>query len=259
MSTTGRLNLKTSLAMARMSVADGVEVIACTPHILPGVYDNSGPDIKRRVQWLQFELEAAGVNCRLVAGCDAHITPDLLNSLKSGRALTLNNSRYVLVEPPHHILPPNVDRLFFELLAAGYVPILTHPERMSWLDRNEELLNRLVRSGVWMQVTAGAIVGGFGETARRQSERMLRQGTVHIVASDAHNTAQRPPLMGEAFRALCGLVGLEEARSLVEIRPGAVLEDHAPASVPAPPFRDLALQDDPEDFFLRRMSRYLRG
>ena len=255
----GAVDLKTSLAMARMSVADGVKVIACTPHILPGVYDNTGPDIRSRVQRLQLELDAAGISCRLVPGCDAHINPDLVSQLKSGSALTLNDSRYVLVEPPHHILPPNIDRLFFDLLAAGYVPVLTHPERMSWVDRNEELLNRLVLSGVWMQMTAGAIIGGFGEKVRRQAIKMLHRGMIHIVASDAHNTANRPPVMGEAFRALRDLVGLEEARNLVETRPAAILEDQAPASVPAMPFRDSSLQDDSEDTFLRRMSRYFRG
>lgn len=252
----GAVDLKTSLAMARMSVADGVKVIACTPHILPGVYDNTGLDIRRRVQWLQLELDAAGISCRLVPGCDAHINPDLVSQLKSGSALTLNDSRYVLVEPPHHILPPNIDRLFFDLLAAGYVPVLTHPERMSWVDRNEQLLNRLVLSGVWMQMTAGAIIGGFGQRVRRQAVKMLHRGMIHIVASDAHNTANRSPVMGEAFRALCGLVGLEEARNLVETRPAAILEDQAPASVPVTPFRDSSLQDDLEDTFLRRMSRY---
>jgi protein-tyrosine phosphatase len=255
----GAVDLKTSLAMARMSVADGVKVIACTPHILPGVYDNTGLDIRRRVQRLQLELDAAGINCRLVPGCDAHINPDLVSQLKSGRALTLNDSRYVLVEPPHHILPPNIDRLFFDLLAAGYVPVLTHPERMSWVDRNEELLNRLVLSGVWMQMTAGAIIGGFGEKVKRQAVKMLHRGMIHIVASDAHNTANRPPVMGEAFRALRDLVGLEEARNLVETRPAAILEDQAPAAVPAMPFRDSGLQDESEETFLRRMSRYFRG
>jgi protein-tyrosine phosphatase len=255
----GADDLKTSLAMVRMSVADGVKVIACTPHIFPGVYDNTGPDIRRRVQSLQLEFDAAGVSCRLVPGCDAHVTPDLVSQLKSGRALTLNDSRYVLVEPPHHILPPNVDRLFFDLLAAGYVPVLTHPERMSWVDRNEELLDRLVLSGVWMQMTAGAIIGGFGEKVRRQAVKMLHKGIIHIVASDAHNTANRPPVMGEAFRALRDLVGLEEARNLVVFRPAAIVEDQAPASVPAISFGGSGLQDDSEETFLRRVSRYFRG
>jgi protein-tyrosine phosphatase len=229
----GAVDLKTSLAMARMSVADGVKVIACTPHIFPGVYDNAGPDIRRRVQSLQFEIDAAGISCRLVPGCDAHITPDLVSQLKSGRALTLNDS--------------------------GYVPVLTHPERMSWVDRNEELLDRLVLSGVWMQMTAGAIIGGFGQKVRRQAVKMLHKGMIHIVASDAHNTANRPPVMGDAFRALRDLVGLEEARNLVETRPAAILEDQAPSSVPAISFGGADLQDDSEDTFLRRVSRYFRG
>ncbi len=81
--------MQTSLKMARMSVADGVKVIACTPHIVPGLYDNSGPDIRRRVQWLQYELDAAGITCRLVPGCDAHIAADLVSKLKSGLALSI--------------------------------------------------------------------------------------------------------------------------------------------------------------------------
>jgi protein-tyrosine phosphatase len=129
---------------------------------------------------------------------------------------------------------------------------------MSWVDRNEELLNRLVLSGVWMQMTAGAIIGGFGENVKRQALKMLHKGMIHIVASDAHNTANRPPVMGEAFRALRDLVGPEEARNLVETRPVAILEDQAPASVPAMSFRDSSLQNDSEDTFLGRMSRYFR-
>ncbi len=89
----GSPDMQTSLKMARMSVADGVKVIACTPHIVPGLYDNSGPDIRRRVQWLQYELDAAGITCRFVPGCDAHIAADLVGKLKSGLALSINDGR----------------------------------------------------------------------------------------------------------------------------------------------------------------------
>ena len=242
-----------------MSAAEGVEVIACTPHILPGVYDNSGPDIRRRVESLQSQLDAAGVECRLVVGCDAHIAPDLVSKLRSGHVLGINDSRYVLVEPPHHVLPPNVDRLFFDLLAAGYVPILTHPERMSWADQNEDLLYRLIQSGTWMQVTGGSILGGFGQRAKRRAEKMLSQGWVHIVASDAHDVTRRPPSMGQAFRALCDLVGFDEAENLTKIRPGAILENRAPKSAPALPYGELKAYDVKSGTFLERAVRYFRG
>jgi protein-tyrosine phosphatase len=245
--------------MARMSVSDGVSVIACTPHIMPGVYDNSGPDIRRRIQELQFELDAAGIDCRLVPGSDAHVAANLIANLRSGLALTINDSRYVLVEPPHHFLPPNVDRLFFDLLSAGYVPILTHPERMSWADRNDELLCRLIASGVWMQVTAGSVLGIFGSKAKHLTERMLRDGWVHIVASDAHDLSRRSPAMGQALPVLRDLVGVEEAENLVRIRPAAILEDRAPGSVPAIPFRGRTGYDGETQAFFSRAMRYFRG
>ena len=245
------------MEMARLSVADGVRVIACTPHIFPGVYSNAGPDIRRRVAQLQAELDATHIDCRLVSGSDAHVTPDFVDGLKSGRILSLADSRYVLVEPPHHILPPNMDRFFFELLAAGYVPIVTHPERTSWADANHDLLRRLVHSGVWMQLTAGSIVGRFGGQAKSRSERMLREHMVHIVASDAHDAVNRPPNLSEAVSALRGLVGHVETENLVNARPAAILENRAPTAAPPLPPGELDGPKDEEPFF-RRVSRYFR-
>ena len=228
-----------SLEMARLFVAEGVTTVACTPHIFPGVYDNRGPEIRRRVALLQSEIDAADIPLRLVTGGDVHIAPDLVAKLKSGEALSLNDSRYVLVEPPHHVLPPRMDELFFNLLSAGFVPILTHPERMTWIDRNYDMLRQLVKSGAWMQITAGALLGTFGREPKRWSERMLREGMVHVVASDAHGPTRRPPMMKAAFRALETAVGEAEALNLVLNRPKAILQNKAcgevdpPAAIPS--------------------------
>src|SRR5580704_7157920 len=108
---------------------------------------------------------------------------------------------------------------------------------MSWADRNDELLCRLIESGTWMQVTAGSVLGVFGPRAKHRTERMLRNGWVHIVASDAHDASQRSPAMGPALRVLGDLVGVEEAENLVRVRPAAILEDRSPGSVPTIPFR----------------------
>ena len=231
----GAEDIDQSLEMARLSASQGVTVMACTPHIFPGVYDNRGPDIRQRTAWLQTRIDEAGIPMRLVTGGDVHVAPDLVAKLKAGEALALNDSRYVLVEPPHHILPPNMEGLFFNLLSARYVPILTHPERMTWIDRDYDLLVRLVKSGVWMQITAGAILGKFGSRAKYWSERMLDDGMVHIVASDAHGPVARAPLMGEAREALNGLVGEEEAMNLVLVRPRAIIDNLAVAMTPPPP------------------------
>ena len=227
----GSPNEEQSLAMARMAVADGITVQACTPHILPGVYNNVGPDIRARVAHLQFRLHETGVPLRLVAGADVHMTPNLVAKLRSGEALTLNDTRYLLLEPPHHVLPPRTEDVFFDLTAAGFVPILTHPERMSWIGHRYELIKRLVEAGVWMQLTAGALTGHFAKKAQYWSERMLDEGLVHIVATDAHDTSRRPPRLSAAFEVLSARVGESEAKQLVLTRPGGILDNRPPSEL----------------------------
>ncbi len=230
----GSRDVGQSLEMARIAVAEGVTVVACTPHMTPGVYDNEGPDVRARVEALQAEIDNAGICLQVVAGADVHVAPDLVARLRSGLALSLNGSRYVLLETPHHVAPPRLEALVFDLMSAGYVPVFTHPERLTWIDRNYDLIKRLFQSGVWMQITAGSITGRFGVRPRYWAERMLDEGIVHVVATDAHDPVHRPPLFGEAYDALTRRVGEAEANNMVVYRPYGVLNDEAASSL-APP------------------------
>lgn len=249
----GSPDMEHSLEMGRMAVNDGITIQACTPHIFPGVYHNSGPDIRLRVEQLQAALDEAAIPLTLVVGADVHMTPGLVGKLRSGEALTLHDSRYVLIETPHHILPPRTEDCFFDLLAAGFVPILTHPERMSWIDRDYALIQRLVRAGVWMQLTAGALLGRFGGRPRYWSERMLDEGMFHFVATDAHSTDGRPPFLREAFDRLCERIGEAEALNFVLHRPCGILEDRPVSEMPrtrVPP----AGMPASEETFLERLA-----
>jgi protein-tyrosine phosphatase len=260
----GSKDLAMSLAMARLASADGISTIACTPHILPGVYNNSGPTIRSAVTWLAEKLAEAGIPITVVTGADVHIAPDLALQLKDGRALTLNNSRYFLLEPPHHVLPPRLEDLIFGLQAAGYVPILTHPERLSWVEGHYDLIGRLVSSSVLMQITAGSVMGRFGRRPRYWAERMLDEGLCHLLATDAHNTEQRAPRMAEARDVVAQRLGDDEAINLVLRRPQGILNNVSPAELPPVP-QDKAWQDGSDTetptlwFNILRRARRMAG
>jgi protein-tyrosine phosphatase len=228
----GAADLSVSLEMARASVADGVTVLACTPHILPGLYHNSGPQIRQATLELQEALDNEGIPLRLVAGADVHIVPDFVAGLRSGRLLSLADTRYALVEPPHHVAPPRVEEFFLSLLVAGYVPILTHPERLSWIEAHYAAIQRLGRSGVLMQVTAGSLTGAFGRTAQYWATKMLDEGCVHILATDAHDARRRPPNLSKGRDLAAQRVGAEAAEHLVLTRPLAILQDEVPSQRP---------------------------
>jgi protein-tyrosine phosphatase len=231
----GAPDLATSLAMARIAANDGIKVIACTPHIYPGMYDNNGPAIRRAVAELQTRLDEAGIPLRLTLGADTHLVPDLVTGLRAGRIPTLHDSRYFLLEPPHHVAPPRLAETVFDLLAAGYIPVITHPERLSWIEDRYETFMELARKGAWLQVTAGSLTGRFGKAAQYWGERLLDEGWVHILATDAHGVDRRPPLLAEGQRAAERWLGAGETDHLVAIRPQGILDNLEPERCSPPP------------------------
>ena len=227
----GAADDKTALEMARIAVRDGIQCIACTPHIYPGVFENDRATILAQRERLQGLLEANDIGLELSYGADTHLVPEVLSGLTEGRIPTLNGSRYMLLEPPHHVAPLHFKESVFNLVAAGYMPLITHPERLTWADEHYDDFVDLAREGVWIQITAGALTGRFGRRALALAEQMLEDGIVHVIATDGHNLKSRPPLLQEGVAAAARLVGREEAERMVSERPLAVLDDRPPAEV----------------------------
>ncbi|WGZ96008.1 MAG: capsular biosynthesis protein [Candidatus Thiothrix putei] len=227
--------METSIAMARLAVADGTTHLACTPHIYPGVYANSTATIAPALQTLQAELDALDIPLTLVMGADVHMVPEVMEGLKKGRIPTLHGSRYFLLEPSHHVPVPHFLAQIENFLNAGYVPILTHPERLRWLDEHYDDFIQAARIGAWLQITAGAITGNFGPSAKKRTERLLSDGVVHIIASDAHSIDHRPPIMsGGVTEAIRLLRDEAEVIRMVKERPQAILDNAEPDLLPAP-------------------------
>ncbi|MER8887032.1 CpsB/CapC family capsule biosynthesis tyrosine phosphatase [Mesorhizobium sp. M0816] len=219
----GSPSLAESLEMARLAVADGTTHMACTPHVTPGVYENGTSNIVRAVQELHQALRSAAIPLALYVGADVHIAPDLPDQLAAGSVPTLNRSRYFLFEPPHHVLPPRMEDLALRLINAGFIPILTHPERLTWIKTNYDVIERLNAVGCLIQLTADSIVGAFGRTALYYSEKLIDEGRVDIIASDTHSTTRRRPGLSKAVAAAAKRCGDDEARNMVLKRPGEIL------------------------------------
>jgi protein-tyrosine phosphatase len=237
----GAGDIETSLQMARMAAADGIKVVACTPHILPPVYNNTAADIISRTRALQAELVRSSIDIKLIAGADIHVRVDLAELLGETPSPCLQGTRYFLFEPPHTVLPPNLDMFCKSVMAAGYIPILTHPERLTWIEQHYDLICALDEIGVVIQLTAGSITGTFGKRALYWSERMLDEGRVDIIATDAHGTRGRPPILSAARSAVSTRLGEAAAKAMTVSNPARILKnERLPAkarSVTASPAR----------------------
>jgi protein-tyrosine phosphatase len=236
----GSKSLDMSLEMARIAVADGIRTMACTPHIYPGLYMNDAAGITAARDALQATLDQHGIALQLTTGADVHLVPGLVQGLRAGRVPSLNGTRYVLLEPSHHVAPPRFAESVFQLVGAGYVPVITHPERLTWVEDNFPILADLTRQGAWLQVTAGALTGVFGSRAQYWGERFVGEGLTHILATDAHSIGRRVPVLSEGLAVAERLLGRDEALQMVQGRPSAIMENLPPDQAAALPARKSA-------------------
>ncbi len=186
-------------AMARVAVDEGTTTVVVTPHQLGQYAHNSGAMIRRATEQLQGTFDAQGIELRVIPGADVRIDDRLVDLLREGEVLTLGaHDRHVLLELPHELYFP-IEPLVDRLRSAGLVGILSHPERNRGILTRPEVVFPLVRAGCLIQVTAGSLTGHFGRSAQRLAERLIADGLVHFVASDAHAVHGRSPALRAAF------------------------------------------------------------
>ena len=212
-----------SVAMAKIAAADGIRSIVATPHFSYG----EGPDleaIERARRALEGRLKEEGVPVSLVCGADVRLTYELLEGIEKGDLPTISGSRYFLLELPE-IIPPNLDNFLHAAGIGGFVPIITHPERNYSLLSSPRKMDGLRAAGALIQMTAMSITGEFGMKIRVFSEALIRKGLVDFVATDAHGTGHRRPVLSAAYNHLTRLLDKGQVREIFFEKPEAVLEN----------------------------------
>ncbi len=222
-----------AVAMAMAAVQDGIRTIVATPHSTVWAFAGCEGATRRKVAALGAELASLGVELELLAGIEAHVTPDLPALFARGHVFTLNASRYILVEFPFDVVPDFGEQTLFELQLRQLVPVIAHPERNSAIARNPGILHRLVSRGMLVQVTSGSLLGDFGRRTQQTAELLVAHGLVHIIASDAHSAKWRLPRLSEAAARVAQLIGREAAEAMVTTIPAAILRDEE-VTIPEP-------------------------
>lgn len=228
----GAESLEDALAMARMAQNDGIAAVVATPHRNPWSYRADRADAERRLDEVREACRQGGIEIRLLLGGEAHIAPDLAEQVRNGLALTINDSRFLLVEWPYDQYPGYSEQVIFELRVRGIVPIVAHAERYRIVRRDPNYLATLIERGVLVQVTAESLLGERGPEIRRVTEVLLTRGLAHVIASDSHGIDHRPPVLSPARDRAAELVGEARAWAMVAEVPRRVIDDE---SIELPP------------------------
>ena len=231
----GPAAIEDSIEIARIAAANGTRAMLATPHRKDVTELSSVQRIRDLTAELGCRIRDEGIPLSLTLGMENHIDAALPDDVAAGKALTMNGSRYILVEMPffggieEH---DYVEGVLRDLQALGLTPVFAHPERIEAFQRQPALLERYIGMGMLSQLTRGSLLGHWGKEMRQFSLELLRNGMAHILSSDTHSPQPpRTPELGEALKVASGVVGYQKAKAMVVDTPCAILNDESPSSL----------------------------
>ena len=87
-------------------------------------------------------LETHEIPLKLLPGMEVFATPDLPELLKTGKVITINGSKYLLVEFPFDEDLRYVESILQSILNEGLQPIVAHAERYECIQKNLFILEK---------------------------------------------------------------------------------------------------------------------
>lgn len=223
----GSYCLAESVEMARIAVESGTRLIVATPHAnTPGAEKNVwGAALVNKLASLNRQLKAENVPLTVCAGQEVFSEGDVVSLLRSGAVITLNSTRYLLIEFDFYERTEAILDRCDALIAAGVVPVIAHPERYEALKENEQTAFLLKRKGCLLQLNSGSLFGDFGRTAQNAAHGLLAESLADFIASDAHSPYVRTPYLADAHEMVSEMYSLNYAELLFRINPGLLIRD----------------------------------
>ena len=221
----GASDMEESLKMLHTAYKMGVRNILATPHYACG--DKNASVEKLEAVRTKVELEALKISkhFNVSLGNELLWSPDVVQALKDGKALTMAGTRYVLVE----FTPNDSYRTIYNGLRSfileGYIPIAAHIERYECLQNHEDRVSELIDLGAYIQVNIGSLVGGLFDSRARYMRKLFNRGMVHFLGSDAHDSDFRTCRFQECIDQIQKKVDVDYLSTVLYENPSLLYQD----------------------------------
>ena len=221
----GSESIEQSLEALRLAEEAGFTDIILTPHYIKGYYDNSIENTKEKIKNLKQEVFKNNILINIHHGNEIYICDDLCELLLANVPATLANSKYVLFELPLNNKLFNVMEIVVKLKEKGYIPVLAHPERYSYVQEDPNQVMEFIRAGVFIQSNYGSIVGRYGKEAKETLGKLLKHNMVHILASDTHKKGFIYENIQDILKEIGKYTSKQAIKRLTKINRNCIIQD----------------------------------
>lgn len=223
----GAENMYESLDMIISAYEGGTEIMAATPHVnIPGMYDNYyDQEYVDKYKMLKDALKEEHIDVKIVPGMEVFVTEDLPKLIEDGKVITLNKTKYMLLEFDFDEDPDFTFHMLDKVMQMKIRPVIAHAERYRFIQNEPEILKKWKEKSVIVQMNKDSFTGGFGTRAMDTALKALDDNTVSVIASDAHGAKRRTSPMDRVRYELSANYDPEYLKVLFEENPKRILSN----------------------------------
>ena len=207
----GSKNYEESLKMLEEAQNVGFDKVISTSHYATDCYES--PEYKRKE--LIDDLNLQENIPEIILGSEIFLTYNIIDLLKEFKASTINGTNYVLIELPLRNHFNNLKNIINILKENDYRPIIAHPERYLFIQKNFKEIYELKDLGVLFQCNYGSILGNYGIKAKSTMKKMLKNGLVSFMGSDAHRKKSIYLQIPKAISLISKYISSEELQDII--------------------------------------------
>jgi len=185
----GARTIAESFSMLESASRRNIKNVVATPHFdFSTDLDAFLEERDSKIDKLKKMLQIAEIDLNIYGGAEVLVTDDIffMNNLEK---LTLNNSRYLLIEFEFKkdLSSNRILSYIDEIKNQGIVPVIAHPERYYFFQKNYDLLNHIAECGAILQVNATSFLDDSYPAELKLASALVSQKVASVIASDAHS------------------------------------------------------------------------
>lgn len=183
----GAQDIENSLELITGMRKLGYKKLITTPHVMWDMYKNTHDIIRQKLKTVQEAIKEAGIEVEISAAAEYFLDEHVEELLRDKEPLLTVSGNMVLTEFSMAFPSMNIKDILFEMQMQGYQPIIAHPERYIYLDRNKEFYTELRDIGCLFQLNLLSMGGHYGRSVTELANYLLKNGFYNLIGTDLHH------------------------------------------------------------------------
>lgn len=223
----GSKSIEESINIIKEHIKMGFTDIVVTPHYIENSkYETNNIDKENILNKLKEELKKQNIKINLYLGNEVFVNNNLEELIKKQEISTINNSKYLLIEFPMNEKPNDINNIIYELKIKGIIPIIAHPERYDYVEKNPNLVLEWIEEGALLQSNYGSIIGVYGSGPQKTIKKLLKKDLIDFLATDIHYPNNKIYLnMDKIRKKIKKIISEERFIELANTNPKRIIEN----------------------------------